>query len=187
MLPDILNEAAPLISSHDTYHWLNVTDSWSAAFFFPPTSVKKKKKNCISQRYWITVSPSCRVVTQSHGRTYSSRNWHWHCISECSWWFVCVLVIVWCHHCTNWVLLHIQGHKKLFTVRLGNPPVKRKYKRPTLRNAVGKHTCIQQHNELVSLLGLLQCLFWQQAGCFNKLDVSYNGGPQVTYVHDPST
>lgn len=77
------------------------------------------------------------------------------CVSECSWWFVrvlcaghCLLPSLW-----NWVLLHIQGDRKLFTGRLGIPPVKRKYKRATLRNAVGEHTCIQEHNELLSLLG----------------------------------
>lgn len=87
-----------------------------------------------------------------------------------------MVVSVWAGHCLVPSLSKLSaaahpGTQKAIHSEIGNPPVKRKYKRTTLRNAVGKHTRFLQHNELVSLFGLLQYLFWQQGGCINKLDV----------------
>lgn len=143
-----------LISSCDTHHWLNETVSWPD-FALSGANLRFGELHHWSQ-YCITLGPQCCVVTHNYRGTYYFWNWPR---------FQMFIVICVCALCRSLfaaiiVLLHIQGDRKLFKGRLVIPPVERKYKRATLRNAVGEHTCIQEHNEQVFIVWLseLVCL-----------------------------
>lgn len=90
------------------------------------------------------------------------------CVSECSWWFVyalctghCLLPSLCC--CTH------PGRREAIQKEIGNPTSEKNYKRATLRNAVGEYTCIQEHNEWVTLFGRLNWFVWKQGICSNRL------------------